>query len=338
MTAMPAAPGTAAPGTTAKRVQAPKLTVVVTEVADVTSQIRRFRFARPDGRPLPAFAGGAHVIVELQDGETLRRNPYSLMSPPTDTSSYAISVRRDDAGRGGSLFLHRHVREGQTLTISQPVNLFPIDWRARRHLLIAGGIGITPFLAQMVQHEAAGSAFELHLAVRGRAHGAYLDELEARYGERVHVYCDDRDERIPLAELLDAQLLGTHLYVCGPAPMMAWVLDTARAAGWPAQALHSERFLAPASGAPYEVTLALTGSTVRVGEHQSMLEAIEAAGVDAPYMCRGGVCGECETAVVSYVGTILHADHFLSAEDKASGRKIMPCMSRFEGSSLVLQR
>lgn len=329
---------TAATGTTARRVQAPKLDVRVVEVADVTDAIRRFRFARPDGRPLPAFAGGAHVIVELQDGETLRRNPYSLMSPPTDTSTYAISVRRDDAGRGGSLFLHRRVREGDALTISQPVNLFPIDWRARKHLLIAGGIGITPFLAQMVQHEAAGSAFELHLAVRGRAHGAYLDELERRYGERVHVYCDDRGERIPLDALLDTQPLGTHLYVCGPAPMMAWILDTARAAGWPPQALHSERFLAPASGIPYEVTLALSGRTVRVGEHQSMLEAIEAAGVDAPYMCRGGACGECETAVASYEGRLLHNDHFLSEAEKASGTKIMPCVSRFEGSSLVLQR
>ena len=325
-------------GTTAKRVQAPKLTVTVTEVADVTAQIRRFRFAAPDGLPLPPFSGGAHVIVELQDGATLRRNPYSLMSSPTDTSSYAISVRRDDAGRGGSLFLHREVRVGQTLTISRPVNLFPIDWRARRHLLIAGGIGITPFLAQLVQHEAAGSDVELHLAVRGREHGAYLDDLERRYGDRVHVHCDDMGDRIPLDRLLDAQPLGTHLYVCGPAPMMAWVLDTADAAGWPAQALHTERFLAPASGAPYDITLALTGRTVRVGEHQSMLEAIEAAGVDAPYMCRGGACGECETPVISYEGGILHNDHFLSPEDKASGRKIMPCVSRFEGPSIVLQR
>jgi ferredoxin-NADP reductase len=324
--------------TTATRVQAPKLAVTVTEVADVTAQIRRFRFAASDGRPLPPFSGGAHVIVELQDGPTLRRNPYSLMSPPTDPSSYAISVRRDDAGRGGSLFLHREVRVGHRLTISPPVNLFPIDWRARKHLLIAGGIGITPFLAQLVQHEAAGSDVELHLAVRGREHGAYLDELERRYGERVHVYCDDQGERIPLLALLDAQPLGTHLYVCGPSPMMAWVLDTAAAAGWPPQSLHSERFLAPASGSPYDITLAVTGRTVRVGEHQSMLEAIEAAGVDAPYMCRGGACGECETTVLSYDGRILHNDHFLSVDEKASGRKIMPCVSRFEGESLVLQR
>ena len=329
---------TSAAPTSAPRPRAPKLAVVVSEVTEITSMIKRFRFEPAGGERLPAFSGGAHVIVEMQDGETLRRNPYSLMSPPTQTSSYTISVRRDDTGRGGSLFMHRLVRPGRTLTISRPVNLFPIDWRARRHLMIAGGIGITPFLAQLVQHEAAGSAFELHLAVRERGQGAYLDELEARYGERVHIYCDDRGERIPLEHLLEEQPLGTHLYVCGPSGMMDWVLATARDAGWPGGSLHNERFLAPASGPPYEVALAVSARTIRVGQHQSMLDAIEAAGVDAPYMCRGGACGECETAVVACEGTILHNDDFLSADEKASGRKIMPCVSRFEGTSLVLHR
>lgn len=330
--------GGAAPKVQAPKVQAPKLAVMVTEVTDVTPMIKRFRFESVDGRALPPFSGGAHVIVEMRDGDTLRRNPYSLMSPPNQTSSYSISIRRDDQGRGGSLFMHHAVQPGHRLLISPPVNLFPIDWRARRHLLIAGGIGITPFLAQLVQHATAGSDFELHLSVRERAQGAYLDDLETRYGDRVHIYCDDKAERIPLGRLLAGQPLGTHLYVCGPAGMMEWVLFSARAAGWPEQSLHSERFLAPASGMPYEMTLALSNKTIQVSEHQSMLDAIEAAGIDAPYMCRGGACGECETQVIACEGSILHNDNFLSAEDKASGRKIMPCVSRFEGKSLVLQR
>ncbi len=322
----------------APKIQAPKLAVTVSEVVDITPMIKRFRFESTNGGTLPSFSGGAHVIVEMREGDTLRRNPYSLMSPPTQTSSYTISVRRDDKGRGGSRFLHRDVRPGHRLLISPPVNLFPIDWRARKHLLIAGGIGITPFIAQLDQHASAGSAFELHLSVRERAQGAYVDELEARYGSRVHIYCDDRAERIPLARLLAEQPLGTHLYICGPAGMMEWVLSMARDAGWPEGSLHSERFLAPASGAPYEVTLALSGKTIRVTEHQSMLDAIEAAGVDAPYMCRGGACGECETEVVACHGSMLHNDHFLSAEEKASGQKIMPCVSRFEGTTLILAR
>jgi ferredoxin len=50
-----------------------------------------------------------------------------------------------------------------------------------------------------------------------------------------------------------------------------------------------------------------TGKTDHhVGEHQSILEAIEEAGVDAPYMCRGGACGQCETGVVSCDGSLLN--------------------------------
>jgi ferredoxin-NADP reductase len=317
---------------------APKILVTTTEVTDVTPMIKRFRFAAADGGPLPSFSGGAHVIVEMHDGSVLRRNPYSLMSPPSQTSSYTISVRRDDAGRGGSRFLHREVGPGSTLTISRPVNLFPIDWRARKHLLIAGGIGITPFLAQMTQLLAAATPFELHYAVRSREQGAYVDELEELYGDRVSVYCGDRGTRVPVDDLVADQPLGTHLSVCGPTGMMEWVLSTARAAGWPEHALHHERFLAPASGKPYVVTLALSKLSVPVSEQQSMLEAIEAAGVPAPYMCRGGACGECETTVLACDGTMLHNDVFLSAEERASGTKIMPCVSRFEGRSLVLQR
>ena len=84
--------------------------------------------------------------------------------------------------------------------------------------------------------------------------------------------------------------------------------------------------------------LAASGKTITVGASQSLLEAIEAAGVDAPYLCRGGACGQCETAVLRCDGHILHNDHWLTDEQKAEGKRIMPCVSRFEGTSLVLDR
>ncbi|MGO4333383.1 2Fe-2S iron-sulfur cluster-binding protein [Labrys sp. KB_33_2] len=314
----------------------PKIEVRVSEIHQVTPEIKRFHFKPVDGSLLPNFSGGAHVVVEMEDGATLRRNPYSLMSRPGDTACYTISVRRDDKGRGGSMFLHGKVRPGDVIRISHPVNLFPPDQRARKHLLFAGGIGITPFMAMMAQLSDEDRPFELHYAVRSDEHGAYLAHLAERYGRRVHIYRDDKGEAIALAELLARQPLGTHLYVCGPGGMIKWVLNTARNEGWPDQNLHDEQFIAPASGKPYEIILALSGKRAKVGPHQSMLEAIEAAGVDAPYLCRGGACGQCETRVLSCDGTLMHNDHYLSEADKASGAKVMPCVSRFEGRELVL--
>lgn len=315
-----------------------KIPVFVEEVTPVNELVTRFRFKRSDGGLMPTFSGGAHTVVEMQDGDRLRRNPYSLMSDPADRSGYSISVRRDDAGRGGSLFMHTKVRPGMEMVISNPVNLFPLDLRARKHLLIAGGIGITPFLAQIRQLAAMNGNFELHYSVRTAALASYGEALLAANPDRVQLYLGDLGEKINLEHLLDGQPLGTHLYVCGPKGMINWVRGTAEGLGWPHEAVHHEEFLAPASGKPFEVKLALSNKVIRVGEHQSLLEAIEAAGVEAPYLCRGGACGQCETDVIDYDGSLIHNDHWLTDEQRASGRKIMPCVSRFVGRTLVLDR
>jgi ferredoxin len=67
-----------------------------------------------------------------------------------------------------------------------------------------------------------------------------------------------------------------------------------------------------------------------------MLDAIEAAGVAAPYGCRGGACGQCETRVISCEGRLIHQDHHLSDAEKAANTMVLPCVSRFEGRRLVL--
>lgn len=319
-------------------VGAPKIPVRVAEVTEVNELIKRLRFVRRDGGLMPSFSGGSHTVVEMEDHGTRRMNPYSLMGDPADRSGYAISVRRDDAGRGGSLYLHREVEVGSELVISHPVNLFALDLRAKKHLMIAGGIGITPFMAQIAQLSARGGRFELHYATRSPALCAYGAELASRHGAKVHLYFDAQGQAIDLGRLLATQPLGTHLYVCGPKPMIKWVLASAAAAGWPREAVHHEEFLAPPPGMAFEVQLATSGITVQVGTHQSLLEAIEAAGVEAPYLCRGGACGECETRVLGCDGKLLHNDHWLTDEQKASGAAIMPCVSRFEGKSLVLDR
>ena len=315
-----------------------KLQVRVAEVVEVNELIKRFRFVTRDGSDLPAFSGGAHTVVEMDDHGTRRLNPYSLMSDPEDRAGYEISVRRDDLGRGGSLFMHRHVTPGMEMTLSYPVNLFALDNRAKKHLMIAGGIGITPFLAQIRQLSHLGGKFELHYSARSKPLGAYMDRLTEAHPTQVHCYFDELKQTIDLKQVLQNQPIGTHLYVCGPKGMIAWVLSTAESMGWPKQALHSEEFIAPGTGLPFTVELAASGKTITVRPTQSLLEAMEAAGVDAPYLCRGGACGQCETNVLKCDGTILHRDHWLTPEEQAANTKIMPCVSRFEGKTLVIDR
>jgi ferredoxin-NADP reductase len=311
--------------------------VRVAGVFPVADTIKRFRLERIDGEALPHFSGGAHIIVTMNDNGHMRRNAYSIMSPPHDPKAYEISVLRVIDSRGGSVFMHEKVREGDNLTISYPVNLFQPDWRARKHLLIAGGIGITPYMAMMQQFARQGSAFELHYGMRSRDQGAYWQVLAEMYGQnKVKTYFDAEGSFVPVERLISSQPLGTHLYVCGPSGMIDAVLKAARDFGWPQENLHSEKFLASQPGKPFDIDLMRSGKTVHVGHHESMLEAIEAAGIDPPYLCRGGACGQCETAVAACDGTLLHHDVYLSDAEKAAGRKVMICVSRFEGSKLQL--
>lgn len=317
---------------------AEKIAVTVSAVVPLNDLVTRFEFTRTDGADFPPFSAGAHTVVEMRDGDRTRLNPYSLMSDPADRSIYAISVRRDDQGRGGSLFMHTNVKVGDQMTLTYPVNLFPLDLRAKKHVFFAGGIGITPFKAMIAQLEQSNGNWELHYACRTPALGTYADELAEKYANKVHIYYDDQSQAIPLEDLLDGQPLGTHIYVCGPAGMIDWVHATASAHGWPSENVHSEEFLAPQPGKPFEVRLCQSDITIQVGEHESLLEAMERCGVDAPFLCRGGACGQCETDVVEADGEFVHRDHWLDDEDHASGKKIMPCVSRFIGKTLVLDR
>ncbi len=312
--------------------------VRVADIVPLNDLVTRFEFERINGQNFPPFSGGAHCVVEMRDGNITKLNPYSLMSDPAKLDRYCVSIRRDDNGRGGSLFMHNKVKIGDEMVLSNPINLFALDLRAKKHLLIAGGIGITPFIAQIKQIDRMRANWELHYGCQSKALGSYSDELTLAHPNDVHMYYSDQKHEIKLEKLLNGQPLGTHVYVCGPKGMISWVLSKAAELGWPRESVHHEEFLAPQSGKKFEVKLAISNKTIQVGQHESLLEAIERENIDAPYLCRGGACGQCETDVIDYDGKFIHRDHWLADEDHNSGKKIMPCVSRFEGKTLVLNR
>ncbi|WP_342022273.1 PDR/VanB family oxidoreductase [Arthrobacter citreus] len=313
------------------------LRLKVDRIEAVTPEINRFTFSSVDGSWLPPFSGGSHVRVLIEfDGET-RRNAYSLMSSPYDTSQYQIAVRRVEDGKRGSVTMHQNVREGDVLLVTTPANLFPVSKHARHHLFIAGGVGVTPIFAQLEELSVKGASFELHLAVRGPEHAALGNELKERYGERVTLYGDGDGSRLNSSQILDGRPLGTHAYVCGPDRMVDDVIGAARNLGWTESHIHYERFDDLGSvGNPFSVTLAQSGAVVNVSPEQSLLEAAEAAGHKLPYLCRGGACGECEIEVLELEGTIDHRDDWLSETDRCSNKLIMPCVSRATCTKLVI--
>lgn len=310
--------------------------VKVAAIEQVTALVKHFTFVKEDGTVFPAFSGGSHIVISLNIGGRVHRNPYSLMGSPEDTDAYHISVRRQERSRGGSVYMHDNVTVGMPFKITYPVNLFSLAKKARKHILIAGGIGITPFMSQIADLERLGADYELHYAFRAPEHGAFAERLKKTCGSKLHCYIDSFGERLDLPVLLGNQPLGTHLYVCGPNPMVVSLFEVARNFGWPENHIHSEQFLAPPIGEPFKIQLARSKKEILVPAEMSMLEAIEAAGIEADFLCRGGACGRCELQVLETDGALVHHDHFLTDAEKASGKKIMPCVSRAKCECLLL--
>ena len=125
------------------------IAVEIVGIEQVTPLIKHFKLAPVGGGSLPVFSGGSHIIVVMQGADRVHKNPYSLLGSPQRLDTYEIGVRRMEESRGGSHFMHDAVKIGSRLEIAHPVNLFSLDKIARKHVLIAGGIGITPFLAQL---------------------------------------------------------------------------------------------------------------------------------------------------------------------------------------------
>ena len=92
--------------------------VRVVAVEQVTPQIKHFKLAAVDGSRLPAFSGGSHIIVVMNDVDRVHRNPYSLLGVPAQLETYEIAVRRMELSRGGSHFMHDSVSVGSTLEIA----------------------------------------------------------------------------------------------------------------------------------------------------------------------------------------------------------------------------
>lgn len=310
--------------------------VVVEKIEQVTPLIRVFRLVDPSGEALPGFSGGSHIVVLIEANGNVLRNPYSLISSPFDTRSYEIAVGYEAGGRGGSRTLHELIKEGDKLEITYPANQFPLDRLAKKHVLLAGGVGVTPFLAHLKELEMGSVPYELHYGVRSREHAGMAERIGQTATPFSRIYCEDTDGRIDFASALAAQPLGTHVYVCGPKNMLEAALSSARSCGWPDSHIHFELFEQQASGVPFSAYFALSRKTVVVPPELSLLEAAEAQGIAIPYLCRGGACGYCETDVLAVDGEIIHRDIWLNEEQKQKCEKFMPCVSRAKCSRLVL--
>ena len=311
------------------------LKLTVADIDDTVDGIRTLTLTHPDDVALPSFTPGSHLVVEC-GGPGAPANAYSLTGETTTPAAYVISVLR--AGRGeaasGSRWIHDELALGDTVVARPPRSAFAPVLRARRHLLVAAGIGITPMVSHLRSADLWGRDARL-LYIHRPGRGVYADTVR-KLAERVSIHTERVAFVAELTAALADQPFGTHLYLCGPASFIAFVTAAATELGWPASRIHVEHFGTDAlePGEPFTVRLSATGDEFTVDAGVSLLEALESRGIDVPNLCRRGVCGQCRIPVTR--GAVAHRDLYLTEHEKKAGESMMACVSRAGGDSLEL--
>jgi ferredoxin-NADP reductase len=311
------------------------LTVVDRTVAALDENVVALTLARADGSALPPWHPGAHIDVALPSG---RVRQYSLCGDPSRNDSYRIAVRRIPSGGGGSLEVHDALPVGASITTSGPRNAFPLSVPGygsptRRVRFIAGGIGITPILPMLDLAERLNVDWSMIYAGRSAESIPFLDEVR-RFGARVRIRTDDVDGLPTADELLGECASGTTVYACGPAPMLTAIRQ--QLIGRDDVELHFERFAAPPvlDGEAFGVTVASSRAEIAVAADETLLTALQRAGVNPPYSCQQGFCGTCRIRVLN--GVVQHRDTLLT-DNERDGGMMLTCVSRAAaGSALTL--
>lgn len=313
-----------------------ELELVITGMRQLTPRVRAYELRHPHGDDLPKTTAGSHLRVPvLLADEIASTRHYSICSNPNQNSYYEIAVLLETEGSGGSRFIHENYQLGMHLHCSMPRNDFALHTDERPAVLIAGGIGITPIISMAKSLKRTERIFQFHYIGRSLKEMAYVKSLQQEFGEQLNIY-NSAQQAVNLNKLMANVTHDAVFYVCGPERLIKGVQETAIQLGVSASRIRFERFSNPISSnqQSIEVELHRTGKTIHVNPDESILSAVEAAGVKTLSECKVGNCGTCVVKVLE--GTPLHLDSALSERERTQGKKICICVSRANSAKLVL--
>ncbi len=306
----------------------------IAALRDLAPDIREFRIA--PAAPMPRATPGSHLPLRIDTPAGPLFRTYSLLDGGGG-DAYRIAVRRVPVSRGGSAAFWR-LAPGDTLEAAAPRNDFPLLADTSHKLLIAGGIGITALAPMAIALQAAGADFHLVHAVRHRTDLALHDELAPLLGTRLSTAISSEGGRIDFAARFANLPLNTMVYLCGPLAM----LNAARAAwadlGRKPADFRFETFgtAGSAINTAFHVRIPRLGREIPVAADQSLLDALEGAGIAMISGCRKGECGLCALRILATDHAIDHRDVFLSADEQQQQTRLCTCVSRVAGGTLVL--
>ncbi len=209
----------------------------------VTHDVKRFIVSKPDGFSFTPGEG-----VELAIDEPAWRNKPRPFTPTSLTGERVIefTIKGYPQHEGVTRALHG-LAPGARLRMSKP---FGTIWYRGPGTFIAGGAGITPFIAILRELAHKGELAGHGLIFANKTPADIICEKELRHdlGDRCHFICTDskapgyehrRIDAAYLRETLDD--FGQHFYLCGPPGFMDAVTESLKGLGANPQALVFEQ-------------------------------------------------------------------------------------------------
>ncbi|KAI9098319.1 nitric oxide dioxygenase [Phlyctochytrium arcticum] len=233
-----------------------------------SDEITSFYLEPLDKKSLPQFSPGQFVSIRhfIPELRVYQPRQYSLSDTPNE-STFRISVKREmaaqnrPAGRVSNV-LHASLPEGSELEVSMPYGDFTLDVNATTPVvLISGGVGLTPMMSMLhtvLRQSQTRPVVFVHAVRNSHVHAmkSHLSELVAAnpqvskliYYEEAgpdDVQGKDYDYqgRVKIAQVKDKVIVpDADYYLCGPVPFMNQQQEDLKAAGVPADRIHSEVF------------------------------------------------------------------------------------------------
>jgi ferredoxin-NADP reductase/ferredoxin len=294
------------------------------KVADIAAHSENAKTYILSGERLAPFRAGQYLSVRLQIGGSVLTRPYSVSSSPAwvKEGKYALTVKRAADGFASGWILDNWT-EGTEVTLSGPEGTFCYEpLRDAPHVIgVAGGSGITPFLAMAYAIRDGIEDFDLTVLYGSRTEEDILfkgefEEIERACGrvKTVHVLSDEEKDGY-LHGFITAELIRRFggenpysVFLCGPAAMYAFADREIEKLGLEPKFVRHELYSAPASpegipgyagdaGKIYTLCVKCFGTVREIPMRASepVLVALERAGMEAPSRCRGGDCGWCRS-------------------------------------------
>ncbi|WP_299351094.1 Rieske 2Fe-2S domain-containing protein [uncultured Shimia sp.] len=310
------------------------LTLKLTAKDSVIDRIDLFTFEAIDGASLPNYTAGAHLDFELGAAGTRSYSLIDFERRAGNARQLQVAVQREDKGDGGSKAMHA-LEVGDTIETTEPKNDFELHSSEAPTILIAGGIGVTPIISFAAELHARGARYQFHYATRSRENCAFAGALTARFADALTLWFDN-ESQMDLQSIIADAPSGAHFFCCGPKGMIEAVRELAEAQGIAKDHIHFELFASPRGhegDKPFEVEIA-DGRVFTIPADKTIVEVLEAKGIDATFDCQRGDCGICQTKVLG--GIPDHRDVVLSKSERDSGKVMQICVSRAKSNRLKL--